>query len=51
MAGWGTRKESQVFSMMVGQFSNGGLAHKKRIECFLNDGGWFSNGGLADKKE
>ena len=45
MAGWGTRKESQVFSMMVGQFSNGGLAHKKRIECFLNDG------GLADKKE
>ena len=39
MVGWGTRKELQVFSMMVGQFSNGGLAHDKMLECILNDGG------------
>ena len=39
MAGWFTRKELKVFSMMVGQFSNGGLGHKETIECILNDGG------------
>ena len=34
--------------MIVGQFSNGGLAHKKMIECICYDGGqlalacWFT---------
>ena len=29
VAGWFTRKKSNAFVMMVGQFGNGGLAYKK----------------------
>ena len=36
--------------MIVGQFSNGGLAHKKMIECICYDGGQFSIGVLVHKK-
>ena len=36
--------------MIVGQFRNGGLAHKKMIECICYDGGQFSIGVLVHKK-
>ena len=50
MAGWFTRKELNAFVMMVGQFSNGGLAHKKELNAFVKMAGLFINGGLIHKK-
>ena len=38
VGGLGNKKKSKVFSMMVGQFSNGGLGNKG-IEYLLSDGG------------
>ena len=39
MAGSLTIKDLNVFSMMAGWFSNGGLGNKKRIAGIFNDGG------------
>ena len=51
MAGWGTRKELNVFSVMAGWFRNGGLAYKNEFKAFVMMAGWFSNGGLGNKKQ